>query len=332
MVDKTAYIETSELSPYHNLALEEYLMDHCEADQCILYLWQNQHTVVIGRNQNAWKECLVSHLEEENGHLARRLSGGGAVYHDLGNLNFTFLVNKKNYNLDRQLEVIIRAADKLGIRAEKSGRNDILVDGRKFSGNAFHQQNQRCYHHGTIMVDVNIGELSKYLTVSKDKLKSKGIDSVKSRVVNLKEFCSDLTITQLKAALLEAFQDVYNRKAEIVKEADLDSVEIQQLTEKYASREWKYGRNLPFQYERSERFAWGTVTFQFQIDHGILKNTTIYSDAMNADIIQRISSSLKDIPYEKQAFIKVLNKLTANENQEQVILNNLTTWFAAMDL
>ena len=114
MIEKITYIDNTETYPYNNLAIEEHLLLNCHKNECILYLWQNKHTVVIGRNQNAWKECLVSKLEEDEGHLVRRLSGGGAVYHDLGNLNFTFLVTKENYNLDKQLQVIVKAIDKFG--------------------------------------------------------------------------------------------------------------------------------------------------------------------------------------------------------------------------
>ena len=214
MVTKLTYIESDQVNPYKNLAVEEYLLLHCEDKECILYLWQNQNTVVIGRNQNAWKECKVTKLEEENGYLARRLSGGGAVYHDLGNLNFTFLVNKDEYSLEKQLQVIINAMGRLGLKVEKSGRNDILIDGKKFSGNAFYEQEKHCYHHGTIMVDVNKEILSRYLTVSKDKLKSKGVDSVKSRVTNLREYLPKLTLEELKKALRESFEEVYNLKSE----------------------------------------------------------------------------------------------------------------------
>ena len=228
MVTKLTYIESNQVNPYKNLAVEEYLLLHCEDKECILYLWQNQNTVVIGRNQNAWKECKVTKLEEENGHLARRLSGGGAVYHDLGNLNFTFLVNKDEYSLEKQLQVIINAMGRLGLKAEKSGRNDILIDGKKFSGNAFYEQEKHCYHHGTIMVDVNMETLSRYLTVSKDKLKSKGVDSVKSRVTNLKEYLPELTLEELKKALRESFEEVYGLKAEEKKMEDLDAAKIEE--------------------------------------------------------------------------------------------------------
>ena len=173
MVKNLVFIETDGVDPYENLAVEEYLLFHCQKDQIILYLWQNQNTVVIGRNQNAWRECRISELENSGGHLARRLSGGGAVYHDLGNLNFTFLARKDDYDLDRQMKVILSALQKLDIRAEKSGRNDILVSGKKFSGNAYYQHGDYCYHHGTLMVDVKKDDLGKYLTVSREKLNGK---------------------------------------------------------------------------------------------------------------------------------------------------------------
>ena len=127
MLEKLTYIESNTTNPYHNLALEEALLFGCGKEECILYLWQNEKTVVIGKNQNAWKECRTEKLERDGGHLARRLSGGGAVYHDLGNLNFTFLVSREHYDLDRQLAVIQRALEHLGLRAEKSGRNDLLM-------------------------------------------------------------------------------------------------------------------------------------------------------------------------------------------------------------
>lgn len=137
MIEKLYTIESGSLNPYLNMGLEEYLMYQTGKEECILYLWQNERTVVIGRNQNAWKECHTEELEGDGGYLARRLSGGGAVFHDLGNLNFTFLVRKENFNVEKQTEVILRAVNSLGIRAEKSGRNDITVDGCKFSGNAY---------------------------------------------------------------------------------------------------------------------------------------------------------------------------------------------------
>ncbi|MEE1401958.1 MAG: lipoate--protein ligase, partial [Oscillospiraceae bacterium] len=138
--------------PHRNLATEAYLTETVPEDTCILYLWQNRHTVVIGRNQNAWRECRTTLLEQEGGVLARRLSGGGAVYHDMGNLNFTFSLPTADYDLRRQQEVLVAACHRLGIPAECSGRNDILTGGRKFSGNSFYHHRGRSFHNGTLLI------------------------------------------------------------------------------------------------------------------------------------------------------------------------------------
>ena len=209
MIDKLKLYRGQSFDPFFNLAVEEYLLQNTDEGCCTLYLWQNQNTVVIGRNQNAFKECRTTLLEDEGGKLARRLSGGGAVFHDLGNLNFTFLVPTADYDLDKQLKVIELACEKLGVKVERSGRNDILADGRKFSGNAFYKNGPRAYHHGTLMVDVDREKMGRYLNPSKAKLSSKGVDSVRSRVVNLKELAPDTTIEMLSQELAEAFGQVY---------------------------------------------------------------------------------------------------------------------------
>ena len=209
MIQKLFIYNAQGTNPHENLAAEKVLMDTLHPGEAMLYLWQNFHTVVIGKNQNAWLECRTSLLEEEGGKLARRLSGGGAVYHDLGNLNFTFLMCKEDYDLDKQIEVIRQACALAGVQVEKSGRNDLLADGRKFSGNAFYQDKIHAYHHGTLMVDVNLEKLGRYLSPPKAKLQAKGVASVRSRVVNLKELSPALTIEAMRDNMIQAFQKVY---------------------------------------------------------------------------------------------------------------------------
>ena len=171
--------------PHRNLATEAYLTETVPEDTCILYLWQNRHTVVIGRSQTAWRECRTTLLEQEGGVLARRLSGGGAVYHDMGNLNFTFSLPTAEYDLRRQQEVLVAACRRLGIPAECSGRNDILTGGRKFSGSSFYHHGGRSFHNGTLLIDVDMEKLGRYLAPSQGKLERKGVASVRSRVVTL---------------------------------------------------------------------------------------------------------------------------------------------------
>lgn len=332
MIEKISYIESTDTSPYHNLALEEYLLLHCRKGECILYLWQNQHTVVIGRNQNAWKECLVSRLEEEGGRLVRRLSGGGAVYHDLGNLNFTFLVRKEDYDVERQTQVILRAVQKLGIEAVKSGRNDILVDGKKFSGNAYYEQGDHCYHHGTLMVHVDLEGLSRYLTVSKEKLQSKGVDSVRSRVTNLDTFAPDLTIDALKEKLLEAFEEEYLLTAEVRKAEELDQEEIAGNQKRFSSWDWIFGKKIDFQHELSHKFPWGQVTLQFAVKNGKIEDVNAFSDAMLQSPICEIPGYLKKIRYKKQSICAELGLYWSADENEKKMVEDIAEWIKTIDI
>ena len=167
MIERIAVYESDGFDPHRNLAIEQHLLETVLGGCCLLYLWRNERTVVIGKNQNAWAECRTTLLSDEGGRLARRLSGGGAVYHDLGNLNFTFLMREEDYDLPRQLSVIQRACTLCGIETEISGRNDLLASGRKFSGNAFYHHEGRAYHHGTLLVDVDADAMSRYLSPSR---------------------------------------------------------------------------------------------------------------------------------------------------------------------
>ena len=332
MVGNISYIESKTTNPYHNLAMEEQLFLSCEMDECILYLWQNEHTVVVGRNQNIWKECLVSRMEEEHVHPVRRLSGGGAVYHDSGNLNFTFLVRKDNYDVDRQLKVILTAVRKLGIHAEKSGRNDLLIDGHKFSGNAFYKKGDRCYHHGTLMVDVDLGDLSRYLTVSKEKLRSKGVDSVKARVVNLKEYAPDLTIELLKEKLLEAFEEVYGWKAKVRQEEELDEKSISEGMARFSSWDWIFGRTFDFQYELAKRFDWGQITLQFQVKNGRIRDTNIFSDSMKPEFVEGLLGCFKGIRYDRLEICEKLSRCFTEDREEEQLLSDMAAWMKIVEL
>ena len=198
------YICSENTSPYYNLALERSLFDFVDEDTVILYLWQNSHTIVIGKNQNAYAECKVDEFIGAGGTLARRPSGGGAVYHDLGNLNFSIICNEsiaKEHTYQRIVKEALRFFD---IVSEFNGRNDLTVDDKKFSGNAFYVKDDVLCQHGTILINSDFKELSKYLTPDISKLERNHVKSVESRVVNLSEISDKITVESMKEAMIKA--------------------------------------------------------------------------------------------------------------------------------
>ena len=292
MINRLQICESAGFDPHHNIALEKFLLETVPEGTCILYLWQNKNTVVIGRNQNAWVECRTTLLEQEKGKLARRLSGGGAVFHDLGNLNFTFLMRQEDYDLDRQFDVILTACRNLGIRAEKSGRNDLLAEGCKFSGNAFYHSQGRSYHHGTLLVDADMDKLSRYLTPSKAKLAAKGVSSVRSRVTNLKQLRPDLTIDLMKQHMKEAFSQVYGPDATPVELTAEAVSKIEEDARWLGSWDWCYGPKLPFSFACEDRCSWGGIALQLQVESGHVQRADVYSDAMDWSLAQTLTEAL----------------------------------------
>lgn len=314
MISSLSVIYSKENDPRHNLALEEYLLRTVKPGQCILYLWQNQRTVVIGRNQHAENECRIQELEGDGGHLVRRLSGGGAVYHDLGNLNFTFLVTEGDYDVARQTEVILRAVQKVGLRAEKSGRNDLTVDGQKFSGHAYYKTGTQCYHHGTIMVDVDKAPLERYLNVSPLKLAAKGVQSVRSRVCNLRDYLPDLTIDQLNRALEEAFGEVYGLPVTHLRYEDLDQAAIAQGQARFSEPAWIYGDCRPLEVSREARFDWGLLRLDYSKSEGRITEAALWSDGLDADFLSRVPGLLVGCPLEAEA---LRSKLLADQDSTE---------------
>jgi lipoate-protein ligase A len=327
MIHDIKYIIGNGNDPHYNLALEEYLLNHVKEEECILYLWQNEKTVVIGRNQNAHKECKIRELEEDGGTFVRRLSGGGAVFHDLGNLNFTFIVKKEDYDINKQLEVILKAVNSFSIPAKKSGRNDITVNDKKFSGNAFYESYGNCYHHGTILVHVDKEKLSYYLNVSKDKLVAKGVESVRARVTNLTEYVDSLTTSSMQNSLVEAFSEVYECVARKYQD-DIDEDELTKLVDKFTSWEWKYGKRLEGNYTMSKRFLWGGVEFVFYIDGGIIKDLVIYSDTLDTELTKVLETCLKDCIFNSNAMISALGQFESMESDIYNKINDVSTFIA----
>jgi len=304
-------------NPYINLATEKILLDSVKDDEMILYLWQNQNTVVIGRNQNPWAECNCTLMDAENVRLARRLSGGGAVFHDLGNLNFTFISTQENYSLENNLQIIKIACSMAGINAEVSGRNDILAEGKKFSGNAFYNSKGKSYHHGTILINADKEKLNRYLTPSKAKLEAKGVKSVKSRVINLTELNPDLTIKTMIKNLSEAFESVYPDA--VKKEASVNTVEINMLAKIFESREHLYGTQPPFTFSCDGRFDWGGIEIKLYVEKGIIKTAKVYTDSMDWELAPITENILTDCIFDRDKIIEAIKKLLPQKISEDVV-------------
>lgn len=337
---KLRYLITDCTDPFTNLATEEYLTFHAEEDEMLLFLWQNANTVVIGKNQNVWRECRVEAMKAEGCKLARRMSGGGAVYHDLGNLNFTFIAREPHFDIPKQTEVILEAVRSLGISAVRNGRNDLTVGEAKFSGHAYYRSRGFCYHHGTLMMDVDPEPLTRYLSVSQEKLRSKGVKSVRSRVTNLKDHCPDLTKERMMDALLNAFVRVFAGRAKSLspdEEFQSENTSSERLLQKleplplpdpetnaelaalitrYASDEWRYGAKIPFNTEVSRRFPWGEVTIALHINEGHIRQAAIYSDSLETEIFGLIAERLTDLPYTRKALLDVYEDFTHSHTSD----------------
>ena len=279
---KLQFIVSNQTEPYWNISVENYLVE--TADAVTLYLWRNRRTVVIGQNQNPFSECNVEALEADGGYLMRRKTGGGAVYHDDGNINFSFVVPKALYDQTRQFGVIQRAVESFGLHTELSGRNDILVEGRKFSGNAFSKGRVNDLHHGTILIKGNMEDLARYLKPKPAKLQKHGVASVRSRVMNLSELNPAINAESLVPRLKEAFDAEYSEYSEYSDYSEIiKRPEVRALHDHFASPEWKYGRWRTFTAQRSAQFDWGGVELALTVDEtrGIITDVQIASDALD---------------------------------------------------
>lgn len=283
-----------------NLAADEYFLDTLSPDDFLLYFYINKRAVIIGRNQNPWQECRAETMEKDGVQLVRRITGGGAVYHDSGNLNFSFITGSQHYDLSRQMHLIVEALADFGIRAECSGRNDIVTaDGRKFSGNAFCVRGNTHQHHGTLLIRSDLSALQNYLNVSVDKLKAKGIKSVRSRVCNLSEYAPDLTCESVANALLQVCT-AHMGAFKILQLSANAHTSIQKLYERHASWDWRMGKSPSFDYMLDHRFPWGGVQLGLNVKNGLIAEAKLYTDALDTTL-SAAADVLPGLPFTAEA-------------------------------
>jgi lipoate-protein ligase A len=324
------FVTSTSFNPWFNLALEEFLLDNVTTNEVILYLWQNKNTVVIGRNQNPWQECKINKMSDEGVKLARRLSGGGAVYHDLGNLNFTFIMRKELYDLKKQLTVILQAVNSFGLKAKFSGRNDLLLKGKKFSGNAYYFEDEAAYHHGTILINSDLSKLSEYLQPSKEKIISKGIDSVKSRVINLHSVKREITVDKVNLSIFNCFEQLYGKTANSHKFTEnmatdhLLGATFAPIYKKYSSWSWTYGESPAFDVSYEQRFSWGEIQIGLNLKNGYIHKVKIYSDALYTSFVDKLTAVLPGVKFKTQNIKQVISSLQPPEEEKQIYKDILT--------
>ncbi|MFM4962207.1 lipoate--protein ligase A [Aeromonas bivalvium] len=319
--------------PLFNLAVEECIFRQMDPTQRVLFLWRNANTVVIGRAQNPWKECNTRRMEEDGVTLARRSSGGGAVFHDLGNSCFTFMAGKPGYDKSVSTAIVLDALGRLGVSAFASGRNDLLVataDGdRKVSGSAYRETQDRGFHHGTLLLDADLGRLAHYLNPDPKKLAAKGISSVRSRVANLCELLPGIDHQQVNDALMEAFFAHYGARVspEHISPAQLPALPgFAETFARQRSWEWNFGHAPAFSHQLDERFGWGGVELHFDVEKGVIGRAQIFSDSLDPAPLDILAQRLVGVAYRSDAIAALLGQLKGDFPARHAELDELSCW------
>ena len=293
-------------NPYINLALEEKLCAFArDNDAPLLYLWQNSLCCVIGVNQNPWLECNTEEMEACGALLVRRKTGGGAVCHDLGNLNFSFCYPENGFDTKDGNSVILSALSSLGIEAEASGRNDLCISGKKFSGSAFRRAEGFSLHHGTLLVSSELSLFPKLLTPDSEKLKAKGVRSVSSRVTNLSDFCPGLTVNKIKTAVETAFSEKFGECAKL----DPQSFDVAAEAQAYASPLFRYGRTPKFSENISFRLPSCGINAGLEVEKGVVRSCRIWTDSLDVTLPSRLEAAVIGKQYSPELVKEEAEKL-----------------------
>ncbi|MBX9434822.1 Lipoate-protein ligase LplJ [Bacillus paralicheniformis] len=296
--------------PRINLAIEEYCLKHLDPEETYLLFYINQPSIIIGKNQNTIEEINTKYVDENGIIVVRRLSGGGAVYHDLGNLNFSFITKDDGnsfHNFKKFTEPVVAALKRLGVDAELSGRNDLMANGRKISGNAQFSTKGRMFSHGTLLFDSEIEHVVSALKVKKDKIESKGIKSIRSRVANISEFLDQkMTTVEFRSMLLRYIFDTEGEIPEY-KLTEKDWKIINQISkERYQNWDWNYGKSPKFNLQHSKRFQAGSVDIRLEVQKGVIRECKIFGDFFGVGDVSDIEEKLTDVQYERKAIEEAL--------------------------
>ena len=309
------YLDLTTTDPDHNLAVEQYVFDHLPKEHTYLMLWQNDNAIIIGKHQNTLAEINEGYVQEKGIRVVRRLSGGGAVYHDMGNLNYTLITDDDGaaqMDFRRFCLPVVRALEKVGVTAELNGRNDMTIDGKKFSGNAQYRRGGRVMHHGTILFDSDPTMLAGALQVDKEKIEAKGVKSVRSRVTNVRPYLpTDMTLPQFRQVLLESILQEMPGTAYSLTVEDLAAIEAIRA-ERYGTWQWNYGQSPACDFIKRRRFeGCGTVEAYINLKHGIIEAITFRGDFFSSQDPSGLP--LVGTPLERSALEKKLQHIDAGQ-------------------
>jgi len=319
------YIYNKNTNPYFNLAAEEYVLKEFQ-EECFM-LWRNEPSIIVGKNQNTLAEINLDYVRQHKIPVVRRLSGGGAVFHDLGNLNFTFIVNEDVSSFSdfrRFTQPIIDVLRKLSINAEFSGRNDITIDGKKISGNAQYYYKNRILHHGTLLFSSSITDLSAALKVRPVKFEDKGVKSVSKRVTNISEHLKEpITIEQFIDLIMNHIRE-QTGGSEMYEFTQEDIKKIEKLVrEKYSTWEWNFGTSPDYKFKNEKKFAGGTVEVNLNVEKGIIKNVKICGDFFGKYDVSEVENLLKGVKHSEEEIKKVLSNIDINDYLANITVDNL---------
>ena len=292
MIQRTACLLGKTYDPYRNQAIEQVLLQKIPQNTAFLFLWQDQHSIVIGQNQNPWSECKVKDFIRSGGLIAKRQSGGSAVYHDLGRLNYTLIVPKSDFDIPRQLHVVSQAISQFGISVIPSGRSALSLNGRIFSESTFFKAGNISYHHGTIPIDVNLNNVAHYLTPPTPETPNNA-----DHAINLKQLNHSITIQQMQIALFNSFYNIYGVLPTWIDETMLEKHTIEKIRSNFSKNSYIFPEIKPFTFSVSEHFLWGNVSIQFSCEDGIIRNPKLFSDAIEAPLFPMIEQLLIGCPF-----------------------------------
>ena len=290
------FLDLTTTDPAWNLAVEEYVFDCLPRDRMYVMLWQNDNAIIIGKHQNTLAEINEGFVREQGIRVVRRLSGGGAVYHDMGNLNFTVIADASGDGLDfgRFCDMVLAALEKAGIHGERNGRNDMTIDGKKFSGNAQYIRQGRVMHHGTLLFDSNTAMLAGALNVDKEKIQAKGVKSVRSRVTNIRPLLPrDMTLPQFRQVLLESILEQLPGSEYALTEKDLAEIQARKQA-RYDTWEWNFGHSPACSLRKKNRFeGCGSVEAFLSMDQGRIQDISFRGDFFAAEDPAALTEALK---------------------------------------